>query len=176
MTLTAAALALRRLVEAKLGVVERGLGLVDRRLVLGASAVDLVAGDATGSLTLLAVDLTADDELFRGAAGAYWWCRGHPDVIRRRYPDLRSPADQPPRVLFLAQRVARSFLWTMSQLGFEPVHGATLLDLGIDGSATVAIEVREGSRRSALNGSVAAGRGIPASQTRGVLGGVELSA
>ena len=70
MTLTAAPLALRKLVEADLGVVERGLGLVDHHFSLGASAVGVMALDATGSLTLIAVDLNADDELFRGAAGA----------------------------------------------------------------------------------------------------------
>ena len=70
MTLTAVPLALRKLVEADLGVVERGLGLVDHHFSLGASAVGVMALDATGSLTLIAVDLNADDELFRGAAGA----------------------------------------------------------------------------------------------------------
>ena len=47
MTLSAATLALRKLVEANLGVVERGLGLVDHHFPLGASAVGVMALDAT---------------------------------------------------------------------------------------------------------------------------------
>ena len=43
MTLSAATLALRKLVEANLGVVERGLGLVDHHFPLGASAVGVMA-------------------------------------------------------------------------------------------------------------------------------------
>jgi hypothetical protein len=150
MTLTAATLALRKLVEANLGVVERGLGLVDRHFSLGASAVGVMALDATGSLTLIAVDLSADDDLFRGAAGAYRWCRRHPDVVQRLFPDARISPGQPPRLLFVVQRVARSFLRTMDRLGFAPVGGMTLLDLGIDDSATVALEVEDGSRRGAF--------------------------
>jgi len=49
MTLSAATLALRKLVEANLGVVERGLGLVDHHFSLGAAAVGVMALDATGS-------------------------------------------------------------------------------------------------------------------------------
>lgn len=176
MTLTAATLALRKLVEANLGLVERGLGLVDRHVSLGASAVGVMALDATGSLTLLAVDLSADDELFRGAAGAYRWCRRHPDAVLRLFPNARISPARPPRLLFVAQRVARSFLRTMDRLGFEPVRGVTLLDLGVDGSATVALEAGERSRRGLLRAPGAAVSGARAGFTPRVLGGVALLA
>lgn len=173
MMLNIATLAFRKLFEAHVETVERGLRVIDAHFLVGSASIDVVAVDALGSLTLIRVELSADDQMFRDAVGAYWWCRRHADLVQRMFPTA-GICSQPPRMLFVVQRVARSFLRGVRELGFETVDGASLLDLGIDGSAAVCIEVAERAwRRQALRGAAAAADGMLARWTRRAIEGAE---
>ncbi len=143
MTVGVETLALRKLVETNVEVVEAGLRVVDTRFLIGQSSVDIVARDKTGALTLIAAGVAGDDEMFFEVVGAYRWCRRNPDAVRHLFRGTRLSTHRAPRMLFVVQRFARSFVRSMDDLGFEPVHGLDLLDLGVNGSATMALEVRE---------------------------------
>ena len=82
---------------------------------------------------------------------------------------LAPESGHPPSAL--ASRTRWSSSASSQACGSRPV---TLLDLGIDGSATVTLEVGEGSRRGSVPG--AAVKGACAGFTPRVLAGVQLSA
>lgn len=127
--------ALRKLVAENIEVLEPGLRVIDSRSPVGRSAVDLVALDAKGSLALIAVGPTADAKMFLRTVDVYWWCREHPDIVRRLFPAARVSPDQPPRILFAAQRFARFFLRSIEEVGFADVRCVNLLNLEVNGVA-----------------------------------------
>lgn len=91
--------------------------------------------DAKGSLALIAVGPTADAKMFLRTVDVYWWCREHPDIVRRLFPAARVSPDQPPRILFAAQRFARFFLRSIEEVGFADVRCVNLLNLEVNGVA-----------------------------------------
>src|SRR4051812_33066239 len=68
---------------------ERGLTMLDSRLLLGQAAIDIVGVDADGVLILIAVGLVADEEMFLKAVDAYSWCLEYPEAIHRLYPTVQ---------------------------------------------------------------------------------------
>ena len=110
---------LQDLVAEHVDSVEPGLRLLDTRVLLGSTTIDLLALDARGGLTLLALGFAADDEMLLRALEAYSWCLEYPDALRRLYPTVQLSATEPPRVLFIAERVPDAFLRKIKHLRFQ---------------------------------------------------------
>jgi hypothetical protein len=110
---------LQELVAEHIDSVEPGLRLLDSRVLLGGATIDLVAHDGRGSLVLLALGFTADDEMLLRALEAYSWCLEYPDALRRLYSTVRVSAHEPPRVLFIAERVPDAFFRKIKHLRFQ---------------------------------------------------------
>lgn len=106
---------LHELVAASLEAIELGLKLLDRRVLMGGATVDLVALDAAGTLTLLAVGFQADDDMLLRALEGYSWCTENTDSLRRLYPNARLTG-LPPRVLFIAEQVPEPFVRKIKHL------------------------------------------------------------
>src|SRR5438552_829743 len=87
---------LERLVAENVEGIEPGLKIVDSRLLLGQAAIDLVGLDAKGSLTLIALDFSADEGLLLRVMDAYSWCLEYPDTLRRLYPMAQLSTSRPP--------------------------------------------------------------------------------
>ncbi len=110
---------LQELVAEQVGSIEPGLKLLDARVLLGGATIDLITLDAAGALTLVALGFQADDELMLRALEAYSWCLEYPDALRRLYPTVRLSADEPPRVIFIAERIPDTFFRKIKHLRFE---------------------------------------------------------
>jgi hypothetical protein len=110
---------IQELVAEHIDSVEPGLRLLDSRVLLGGATIDVVAHDARGSLVLLALGFTADDEMLLRALEAYSWCLEYPDALRRLYSSVRLSAHEPPRVLFIAERVPDAFFRKIKHLRFQ---------------------------------------------------------
>jgi hypothetical protein len=101
---------LQELVAQHAEALEPGLRVVDSRVQLGTATVDLLALDAGGTPTLVVVGFVADDELLLRALDAYAWCRDDPEGLRRLHPAVRPAADEPPRVIVVAEQLPETFL------------------------------------------------------------------
>jgi len=101
---------LQALVAEHADSVEAGLRVLEARVLLGGATIDLLALDSSESLVLLALGFAADDELLMRALEAYSWCLEYPDALRRLYPSVRLSETQPPRVIFVAERLPEAFL------------------------------------------------------------------
>ncbi len=110
---------LQELVAEHIDGVEPGMRLLDTRVLLGGATIDVLAHDAGGGLTLLALGFVADDEMLLRVLEAYSWCLEYPEALRRLYPSVRLSATDPPRVLFVAERVPDAFLRKIKHLRFE---------------------------------------------------------
>jgi hypothetical protein len=110
---------LQELVAEHVDGIEPGMRLLDSRVLLGGATIDVLAHDASGGLTLLALGFVADDEMLLRALEAYSWCLEYPEALRRLYPSVRLSATDPPRVLFVAERVTDAFLRKIKHLRFE---------------------------------------------------------
>src|SRR5678815_5878576 len=77
---------LQTLVVENLDGIEPGLAVLDARLLLGHSTIDVVAMDAAGTLVLIAVGLTANEEMILKAVEAYSWTLEYPQALQRLYP------------------------------------------------------------------------------------------
>src|SRR5688572_12725112 len=129
---------------------ERGLTILDSRLLLGQATIDVVALDADGALVLIAVGLVADEEMFMKAVDAYSWCLEYPDAIRRLYPAVRFSAEQPPRVMFVVERMPDAFHRKVKQLGFHEVDCVEFRHLDVDGTPAVYFDTLARLRRGAV--------------------------
>ena len=116
---------------------ERGLTILDSRLLLGQVAIDVVAVDAEGALVLMALGLVADEEMFLKAVDAYSWCLEYPEAIRRLYPNVQFSAAHPPRVMFVVERMPDAFHRKIKQLGFAEIDCIEFRHLDVDGTAAV---------------------------------------
>jgi hypothetical protein len=110
---------LQDLVADSVEAVEPGLRLVDSRVLLGGATIDLLALDARGALTLVAVGFQADDEMLLRALEAYSWCLEYPDALQRLYPNVKPAASESPRVIFIAERAPDAFLRKIKHLKFR---------------------------------------------------------
>lgn len=129
---------------------ERGLTILDSRLLLGQATIDVMALDADGALVLIAVGLVADEEMFMKAVDAYSWCLEYPEAIRRLYPAVRFSAEQPPRVMFVVERMPDAFHRKVKQLGFHEVDCVEFRHLDVDGTPAVYFDILARLRRGAV--------------------------
>ena len=126
---------------------EPGLTILDSRLLLGQASIDIVALDAESGLVLIAVGLVADEEMLLKAVDAYSWCLEYPDAIRRLYPAVQCSNAQPPRVMFVVERMPDAFHRKVKQLGFPEVDCVEFRHLDIDGTAAVYFDTLARLRR-----------------------------
>jgi hypothetical protein len=112
---------LQGLVADSIESVGPGLRLLDSSVLLGGSTIDLLAVDAAGVLTLVALGLQADDETMLRGLEAYSWCMEDPDALRRLYPAAQLSSSEPPRVVFIAERIPEAFLRKIRHLRFHRV-------------------------------------------------------
>lgn len=127
---------------------ERGLTILDSRLLLGQATIDLVGVDADGMLVLIALGLVADEEMFMKAVEAYSWCLEYPETIRRLHPTVQVSSAQPPRVIFVVERMPDAFHRKIKQLGFPEVDCVEFRHLDVDGTAALYFDTLARLRRS----------------------------
>jgi hypothetical protein len=131
---------LQTLVVENLDGIEPGLAALDARLLLGHSTIDVVAIDAAGTLVLVAVGLTANEEMILKAVEAYSWCLEYPQALQRLYSGCVLSEERPPRLLFVVERMSDAFQRKIKQLGFPEVDCVEVRHLDVDGVATVYFE------------------------------------
>jgi hypothetical protein len=112
---------LQDLVASHVEVLEPGLSVLDARVQLGETTIDLIGVDKENALTLVALGFEADDEVLLRALDAYSFCLESPDAIRRLYPTARLSAADPPRVIVVAERIPETFLRKMRHLRVQRV-------------------------------------------------------
>jgi hypothetical protein len=79
---------------------------------------------------------------------AYSWCLEYPEAIRRLYPAaLMSPA-QPPRLMFVVERMPDAFHRKIKQLGFPEVDCVEFRYLDVDGTPAAYFETLARLRRT----------------------------
>jgi hypothetical protein len=144
---------LQTLVTDNAEAIESGLTVIDSRLLLGHAAIDLVARDADGSFVLVALGFTADESLLLRIVEAYSWCLEYPESMRRHYPTLHLSEEQPPRVMFIIERVADSFQRKVKQLNLSSVDVIEFRYIDVDGNPAPYFETVAQLRRSGENHS-----------------------
>src|SRR5260370_21214027 len=87
--------------------IESGCRILAAGVNLGRSTVDLAGVDARRTPVLVALGLTADDEMLFRMLEAYAWCLEHPESLRRLVGDERG--GWPPRPGVIAQRRPAAF-------------------------------------------------------------------
>src|SRR3989441_3793463 len=143
-----------RLVAENVEGIEPGLKIVDSRLLLGQAAIDLVGLDAKGSLTLIALDFSADEGLLLRVMDAYSWCLEYPDTLRRLYPMAQLSTSRPPRILFIVERLTDSFLRRIKQLSFLEIDCLEFRHLEVNGASVVYFDHVERLRKPVVDSSV----------------------
>ena len=138
---------LQALVVDNVDAIEPGLVVLDSRLLLGQATIDVVGLDAHGALVLMAVGHTADEEMLLKAVEAYSWCLEYPESIRRLYPAARVSSSQPPRLMFVIERMPDSFHRKIKQLGFPEVDCVEFRSLEVDGTPAVYFDTLARLRR-----------------------------
>ena len=131
---------LQTLVVENLDGIEPGLAVLDARLLLGHSTIDVVAMDAAGTLVLIAVGLTANEEMILKAVEAYSWTLEYPQALQRLYPGCVLSEERPPRLLFAVERMSDAFQRKIKQLGFPEVDCVEVRHVEVDGVPTVYFE------------------------------------
>jgi hypothetical protein len=119
---------LQDLVASHVEFVEPGLSIVDARVLLGDTTIDLVGVDKESALVLMALGFEADDEILLRALDAYSFCLESPDAVRRLYPAARVSAAEPPRLIVVAEHVTEAFLRKLRHLR---VHRVDCLEFSI---------------------------------------------
>jgi len=142
---------LHALVIENAGDLETGLTVLDYRLLLGHATVDAVARDANGSLVLMNIGFTADEEMLLKAVEAYSWCLEYPDSIRRLYNGVELSDARPPRLIFVIERMPDAFQRKMKQLGFPDVDCIEFRLLDVDGVPAVYFERLARLRRTSIS-------------------------
>jgi hypothetical protein len=139
-----------RLVIDNIDAIANDLTVLDSRLLLGNANIDVVALDGTGSLVLIAINLTSDEQLLLKAVEAYSWCLEYPEAVRRLYPAADVSVTRPPRVMFVVERMSDSFHRKVKQLGFPEVDCVEFRHLAIDGAEAVHFDTIVRLRRATL--------------------------
>ena len=117
--------------------IEPGLTVIDSRLLLGQATIEVVGLDAHGALVLMAVGSVADEDMLLRAVEAYSWCLEYPEAISRLYPSIHVSNSQPPRLIFVVERMPDSFHRKIKQLGFPEVDCVEFRHLDVDGTPAV---------------------------------------
>ena len=139
---------LQALVIEHVAGIEPGLTVLDSRLLLGQATIDVIAIDADGGLALMVVGSTADEEMLLKAVEAYSWCLEYPEAIHRLYPTTQISSSQPPRLLFVVERMPDSFHRKIKQLGFPEVDCVEFRHLEVDGAPAVYFDTLARLRRA----------------------------
>jgi hypothetical protein len=142
--------ALQALVIENLDGVEPNLTALDTRLLLGQATIDVIARDGSGALVLIALSFTADEALLLRAVEAYSWCLEYPDAIHRLYPGARVSEAEPPRVIFVIERMPEAFQRKVKQLGFAHVDCVEFRHFEVNGAPVAYFESLARFRRPAL--------------------------
>jgi hypothetical protein len=151
---------LQALVVDNVDAIEPGLLVLDSRLLLGQATIDVVGLDAHGALVLMALGLTADEEMLLKAVEAYSWCLEYPEAIRRLYPAAQVSSSQPPRLMFVIERMPDSFHRKIKQLGFPEVDCVELRSLEVDGTPAVCFDTLARLRRGPVAATPVAERPV----------------
>src|SRR5262245_55371961 len=138
---------LERLVIENADGVEPGLMIVDSRLLLGQTAIDLVGLDGKGSLVLIALSPSADDGLLLRVMDAYSWCLEYPETLRRLYP-MAKASSRPPRILFIVEKTNDAFLRRIKQLSVLEIDCFAFRHLEVNGAPVVYFDLVEQLRKS----------------------------
>src|SRR5215475_2993520 len=144
---------LERLIVENADGVEPGLMIVDSRLLLGQTAIDLVGLDGKGSLVLVALSHSADDGLLLRAMDAYSWCLEYPDTLRRLYP-MAKASSRPPRILFIVEKTTDAFLRRIKQLSFLEIDCFEFRHLEVNGTSVVYFDLVERLRKSVVESAI----------------------
>ena len=96
--------------------------------------------DAAGTLVLIAVGLTANEEMILKAVEAYSWTLEYPQALQRLYPGCVLSEERPPRLLFAVERMSDAFQRKIKQLGFPEVDCVEVRHVEVDGVPTVYFE------------------------------------
>src|SRR5688500_5833733 len=139
-----------KLVIENVDAIASDLTVLDARLLLGNASIDVVALDGAGSLVLVAIDRTSDEQLLLKAVEAYSWCLEYPEAVRRLYPAADVSVSRPPRVMFVVERMSDSFHRKVKQLGFPEVDCVEFRHLAIDGAEAVHFDTVVRLRRATL--------------------------
>lgn len=142
---------LQALVVENFHAIEPGLTVLDARLLLGHSTIDVIGVDAAGSLVLGAIGFTADEEMLLKAVETYSWCLEYSESLVRHYPSCRVSEERPPRLLFVVERVPDAFHRKIKQLGFPEVDCVEFRHLEFDGVAAVYFETLLRLRRGPVH-------------------------
>lgn len=141
------AVALEKLVVEHIEGIEPGLSVIDSRLMLGHSTIDLVAQDAAGTLVLVALGSRGDENMLLRVVDAYSWCVEYPESVQRHYPMLAISEDRPPRVVFVMSRVPESFQRKIKQLSFPSVDAVEFHQVEVNGVPAVFFDAISRIRR-----------------------------
>jgi len=128
------------LVAENIDAIEPGLVVLDSRLLLGHTTIDVVGLDANGALVLIATGLTANEEMLLKAVEAYSWSREYPESLERLYPTCVISDERPPRLVFVVERMPDAFHRKIKQLGFPEVDCVEFRLLDVDGVPAVYFE------------------------------------
>ena len=158
---------LERLVVENADGVEAGMMIVDSRLLLGQTSIDLVGLDGKGSLVLIALDFTADDALLLRVMDAYAWCVEYPDTLRRLYP-MAKASSRPPRILFIVEKTTDAFLRRIKQLSLLEIDCFEFRHLEVNGSPVVYFDLVERLRKSIVETKVEGPAPAPAGPAKTV--------
>jgi hypothetical protein len=93
-----------------------GLKVLDSRVLLGGSTVDLVALDRDHSLVLIVLGFAGDDEMLMRGLEAYSWCLEYPEALTRLYPIAALSAAEPPLLIYIGERLPDAFLRKVKHL------------------------------------------------------------
>jgi len=131
---------LQLLVAENIDAIEPGLVVLDSRLLLGHATIDVVGLDGNGALVLIAIGLTANEEMLLKAVEAYSWCREYPESLERLYPSCIISDERPPRLIFVVERMPDAFQRKIKQLGFPEVDCVEFRLLDLEGAPAVYFE------------------------------------
>lgn len=101
---------LRNFLSRHAETLEPGLTVVDSRLKLGGTDVDVLATDRHQTPVLVVAGGVADGRLLVAGLEACLWCLAFPDTLRRQYPDTPMALYRPPRLIFVAEHVPEEFV------------------------------------------------------------------
>ena len=130
--------------------IEPGFTVLDSRQLLGHASIDVIALDANGALVLMTVGLTADEDMLLKAVEAYSWCLEYPDAIRRLYPAAQLSAAQPPRLVFVIERMPEAFHRKIKQLAVPEVDCVEFRYLDVDGTPAAYFDTIARLRRGSI--------------------------
>jgi hypothetical protein len=112
---------LSTLVAENVEAIEPGLKILASNLNLGRTSIEIAALDSSNTPVLITLGITADDTMLVRALEAYAWCLEYPESLERLAP-ATVQLTQPPRMVFVAERLLEAFVRKMRLLRFNAVE------------------------------------------------------